>query len=61
MYKEINISFDILKSVYFDGAYANIELNKVLNNKQPDINYSLITKLVYGVLERDIKTMFNHI
>ena len=54
MNKELDISFRLLKSVYFDGAYANIELNKVLNNKEPDVNYGLVTKLVYGVLERDI-------
>lgn len=51
---ELNTSFNILKSVYFDNAYANIELNKVLKKKENNINYSLITKLVYGVLERDI-------
>lgn len=54
MNKEINIAFSILKNVYFDGAYANIELNKVLRNKDNNVNYALITKLVYGVLERDI-------
>jgi len=54
MNKELNTAFEILKSVYFDNAYANIELNKVLKKKDDKINYALITKLVYGVLERDI-------
>lgn len=54
MNKELNISYKILKEVYFDNAYANIELNKILKSKQDNINYSLITKIVYGVLERDI-------
>lgn len=54
MNKELNLSFSILKAVYFDNAYANIELNKILKNKVEDINYSLITKIVYGVIEKDI-------
>ena len=54
MNKELNISFDILKNVYFDNAYANIELNKELKKKDNKLNYALITKIVYGVLEKDI-------
>ena len=54
MNRELKESFKILKAVYFDNAYANIELNKVLRDKQENINYSLITKVVYGVIERDI-------
>lgn len=54
MNREIILSFQILKSVYFDNAYANIELNKCIKKKEENINYGLITKIVYGVLERDI-------
>lgn len=54
MNKELIKAFDILKSVYFENAYANIELNKTLRNKEDNLNYALITKLVYGVLEKDI-------
>jgi len=54
MNKELATAFSVLKSVYFENAYANIELNKVLRNKEDNLNYALITKLVYGVLEKDI-------
>ena len=53
MNKELNIAYDILKRVYFENAYANIELNKFLQEKK-DVNNSLVTKLVYGVLQKDI-------
>ena len=32
MNKELIKAFDILKSVYFENAYANIELNKTEEN-----------------------------
>lgn len=55
MNKELKISYDILKNVIVDKSYVSIELNKVLNKiKDSDINSSLITKIVYGVLEKDI-------
>ena len=51
MNKEIVLAYDVLSKVYFDKAYASIELNNVLNG---DINKALVTKIVYGVLEQDI-------
>ena len=51
MNREIVLSYEVLSKVYFDKAYASIELNKVLNDT---INKALVTKLVYGVLEQDI-------
>ena len=55
MNKELKISYDILKNVIVDKSYVSIELNKVLNKiKDSSINSSLITKIVYGVLEKDI-------
>lgn len=55
MNKELYYSFQILKSVYFNNAYSSIELNKLINQKQNEkINFALITKIVYGVLEKDI-------
>lgn len=53
MNKEFLESYDILKKVYYDGAYANIELNRFLKEKK-DINNNLVTKIVYGVLQKDI-------
>lgn len=53
MNKELKISYDILKSVVIDKSYVSIELNKVLNNIE-NVNTALITKIVYGVLEKDI-------
>jgi len=51
--KELNISYDILSKIYLDNSYVSIELNKYLN-KSSDFNSSLVTKIVYGVLEKDI-------
>lgn len=51
MNKELNIAFEVLQKVYFEGAYASIELNKALTE---DINKAIVTKIVYGVLEEDI-------
>lgn len=51
MNKELSLSYDILKKVYFDNAYANIMLNK---SKSDDVNFGLVTKIVYGVIEKDI-------
>lgn len=53
MNKELKISYDILKSVIIDKSYVSIELNKVLNSVD-GVNTALITKIVYGVLEKDI-------
>lgn len=47
-------SFQTLKQVYADGAFSSIALNKTLNLcKNQD--KALITKIVYGVLDNDIK------
>lgn len=51
MNKELSVSYDILKKVYFDNTYANILLNK---HKSADVNFALVTKIVYGVIEKDI-------
>lgn len=53
MNKELNISYEILKKVCIDKSYVSIELNKHLNSAG-DVNTALITKIVYGVLEKDI-------
>jgi len=54
MNKEIRQAYAILKKVYDNKAYAGIELNKTLNRETFNINSKLITKIVYGVIERDI-------
>ena len=55
MNKEIMYAHNVLKAVYFDDAYSSIELNKLLQNSAVEkLNKNLITKIVYGVLEKDI-------
>ena len=53
MNKELNIAYEILKKVIIDKSYVSIELNKSINSVD-GINTSLVTKIVYGVLEKDI-------
>lgn len=52
MNKELDLSFKILNNVYSSGAYASIELNK---NYDEQLNFNLVTKIVYGVMDWDIK------
>ena len=54
MNKELNVSYDILNSVYLKGAYSSIELNRLLLSLDSGVNHNLITKIVYGVMEKDI-------
>ena len=54
MIKELNISYEILSKVYLDKSYVSIELNKYLGKLDSSVNSSLVTKIVYGVLEKDI-------
>ena len=42
MNKELYYSYNILKKVYFEKAYAGIELNKLQNLHKGDINTSLV-------------------
>lgn len=53
MNKELIGAYHILKKVCIDKSYVSIELNKYLKGTH-NINTSLITKIVYGVLEKDI-------
>ena len=53
MNKELNASYQILEKVCIEKSYVSIELNKFLKNAQ-GMNTSLVTKIVYGVLEKDI-------
>lgn len=53
MNKEFLTAYNILKSVYFEKAYANIELNKFIKSDN-SLNNGLITKICYGVLQNDI-------
>jgi len=52
--KELNISYEILSKVVFDKSYVSIEINKFLIGVGNNINTAVITKIVYGVLEKDI-------
>lgn len=54
MNKELNVSYEILSKVILEKSYVSIELNKYLNKSYGDYNTSLVTKIVYGVLEKDI-------
>ncbi len=50
-------SFQTLSEVYANGAFSSIALNRTLNNCTTH-DKSLITKLVYGVLDNDIKLSY---
>lgn len=55
MNKEVECSYKVLEQVYLEGQYASIGLNKMLTQKyKENINTKLVTKLVYGVIEKDI-------
>ncbi len=54
MNKELLVAYSVLKKVYLSRAYASIELNKALNVNKDKCNTALITKIVYGVLEKDV-------
>ncbi len=51
MNKELRKAYDILKKVYIDKSFASIQLNK---DADKSINFGLVTKIVYGVIEKDI-------
>ena len=53
MNKELLTSYTVLKQVYFNNAYSSIELNKY--SGQNNVNFGLVTKIVYGVLDNDVK------
>lgn len=53
MNKELIESFNILKKVYINGCYLGPELNKFLV-KAENINTKTITKICYGVVEKNI-------
>ncbi|MBE5735014.1 MAG: 16S rRNA (cytosine(967)-C(5))-methyltransferase RsmB [Clostridiales bacterium] len=54
MNKEIRQAYTILRKVYENGAYAGIELNKTIQREHSTSNTKLVTKIVYGVIEKDI-------
>ena len=47
-------SFEALSQVYTDKAFSTLTLNRTLNASKPQ-DKALITKIVYGVLDNDIK------
>lgn len=50
-------SYQTLSDIYFDRAFSSITLNRALNSSAAK-DRSLITKLVYGVLDNDIKLAY---
>ncbi len=54
MNKEIRQSYSILKKIYSEQSFASVELNKILMQEYNNSNTKLVTKIVYGVLEKDI-------
>ena len=54
MNRELKISYEILSKVIIDKSYVSIELNKYLTKNSNKFNSALVTKIVYGVLEKDI-------
>lgn len=53
MNKELAVSYNILKNVYIQNAFSSIQLNKALSGDN-SFSHSLVTKIVYGVLDNDI-------
>lgn len=51
MNKDFRLAFDVLDRVFREGAYSNILLTEVLDKAD---NRALLTKLVYGTLEKNI-------
>ena len=49
----LQVCYKTLHNIYKNGAYTNIEINKQLNNVKD--NKAIITKVVYGTIENDIK------
>lgn len=49
--KSREIAFEALKNIYENGAYSNLEVNRILKNKDPR-EKKLATELIYGVLEK---------
>ena len=54
MNKELNYSYNILYRVYIKNSYLGVELNNALFGVEDGVNKGLITKISYGVVERDI-------
>lgn len=50
-------AYQTLNDVYVNKAFSSIALNRVLNNRTSK-DKALITKLVYGVLDNDIKLTY---
>lgn len=48
---DLNLSFDILKAVIYENKKSNEEINKLASKA---VNLSLVTRIVYGVLENKI-------
>lgn len=51
MNKDLRIACDVLDKVFRDNAYSNILLTEVLDKTD---NRALVTRIVYGVLEKNI-------
>ena len=49
---DLILAFEVLLSVYKDGAYSTIELNKRVNGAS---NQAIVTRIVYGVLQKDVQ------
>lgn len=51
MNKDFRLAFDVLDRVFREGAYSNVLLTEVLDKTD---NRALVTKLVYGTLEKNV-------
>lgn len=49
---DLILAFEVLLSIYKDGAYSAIELNKRVNGAS---NQAIVTRIVYGVLQKDVQ------
>lgn len=53
MNKNITTAYDVLYNIYIGGEYVQQALNKVDNDVMPNV-----TKMVYGVLENDVRLSY---
>ena len=49
---DLILAFEVLLSIYKDGAYSTIELNKRVDGAS---NQAIVTRIVYGVLQKDVQ------
>ena len=49
------ITYDVLYDIYANRSYSSIKLNNALKSVKDERDKAIVTKIVYGVLEKDIQ------